>query len=451
MRRDSVLRSSPFRVAAAISGITALSMGAAGTVAWLQTTESLRGLYDDRVAAVFDTVAAAAREPDGNGIRELVSVFRFRKSESVPLVLWQPGDGGPASGNMPEIEVPPGWSFLSAAQLGRDGAGTYRVLSRAVAGGRLTLAELDDENDKAAAHVLQAIGWGLVASLTIGLGGGALVARQFRRRRQVFDDTLQAIGQGDLSARIPISAVQDDLDSLSVSINAALARLEGLVENIQQVAADIAHDLRTPLSRLNLRLESAIDKAAAQEDVEPDLLAAAASCREIADTFSAILSIAQIEAGARKEHFTQVDLAALLRRVVEFYEANAEEAGMTLACTVPDGPTPVMGEAELLTQVVVNLIENALRHCPAGTAIRASATADPRGVRLQVRDTGPGIPDGERAKVVRRFYRTDKGRSTAGSGLGLSLVKAIADLHGATLELGDAGPGLSVTLGFPPS
>ncbi|MCR8725727.1 sensor histidine kinase [Frigidibacter sp. ROC022] len=449
MRRDSVLRSSPFRAALAIGGITALSMGAAGSVAWLQLTKNLRGLYDDRVAAVFDTVAAAAREPDGDGIRELVAVYRFRVSEDVPLVLWQPDDGSPALGNMPAIDIPPGWSFLTAAQLGKPGDETYRVLSREVPGGRLTLAQLDAENARAAAHVLQAILWGILASLTIGLAGGALVARQVRQRRQVFDDTLQAIGRGDLSARIPISPAEDDLDALSVSINAALARLEALVENMQQVTADIAHDLRTPLSRLNLRLQSAIDKVAAGQDVEEDLQVAAASCTEIADTFSAILRIAQIEAGARKEQFADLDLAALLCGVTEFYEAAAEEAGMTLTCEVPEAPAMVFGERELLTQVAVNLIENAIRHCPAGTAIRCRVAADRAGVRLEVRDNGPGIPAAERDKVVRRFYRLDKSRNTTGSGLGLSLVHAIAELHGATLELGDAAPGLLVTLRFP--
>jgi signal transduction histidine kinase len=220
-----------------------------------------------------------------------------------------------------------------------------------------------------------------------------------------------------------------------------------LVEAMRQVSADIAHELRTPLNRLRIHIEQAARNAAVSAPVEDDLAAAIAQSETIDQTFSALLRIAQIEAGARREKFAPVDLAALLGDIGDVYSEVAEDAGQTLLCDMA-GAAWVMGDKELLTQTFANLIENAIRHCQTGNAITCKVRAEGNRVTASVADTGPGIPLAERELVLRRLYRLEKSRTTEGTGLGLSLVKAVADLHGAELALADAMPGLRVELQF---
>ncbi len=213
------------------------------------------------------------------------------------------------------------------------------------------------------------------------------------------------------------------------------------------MSSDIAHDLRTPLNRLRINLLEAAQKLASGENPEDDLTAALAQGETIDQTFTALLRIAQIEAGARREKFAPVDLAALVADVADVYANVAEDAGSSLAWET-HGPMWVMGDRELLTQTFANLIENAIRHCPPGTAIALAVQAEGEHVTASISDTGPGIPVAERDKVLRRLYRLEKSRTTEGTGLGLALVKAVTDLHGAKLILTDAAPGLRVIMQF---
>jgi signal transduction histidine kinase len=217
---------------------------------------------------------------------------------------------------------------------------------------------------------------------------------------------------------------------------------------MRQVSADIAHDLRTPLNRLRIWIEAAQVAEAGGRPAGADLAAALAESDALAQTFAALLRIAQVESGSPRARFVGLDLAAVVRSVAEVYEGVAAEAGMTLVCRA-ETPAPIVGDKELLTQVMANLIENALRHCSPGTAITCSVQVPGPSVIAAVADTGPGIPETERENVLRRLYRLEKSRSTEGSGLGLALVKAVAEVHDAELVLGDAGPGLVVTLRFP--
>jgi signal transduction histidine kinase len=227
-----------------------------------------------------------------------------------------------------------------------------------------------------------------------------------------------------------------------------VARIETLMDGLRQVSNDIAHDLRTPLSRLRQRLDAAGRAQPSLGDYEALVAQSIGDVDAILETFAAMLRIAEVEAASRTQGFAAVDLSELLNTVVEVYEPLASERAQTLTGRIAPGLV-VRGDRELLTQLVANLVQNALKHTPPGTRVTVDAATAAGAVEVVVTDTGTGIPEGERDKVFRRFYRLEASRGTAGSGLGLSLAAAIAGLHGATLALSDNAPGLRVTLGFP--
>ena len=238
------------------------------------------------------------------------------------------------------------------------------------------------------------------------------------------------------------------MDILAGDINGALERLSHLVEGMRQVSNDIAHELKSPLNRLKINLETARKKQAKGKAVSKELDASLKEADGINDTFAALLRIAQIESGTRKARFATVDLNEVMRDVTEVYTDVAQDAGMTLNFDPQAVAAPIWGDRDLLTQMSANLVENCIRHCQQGAAIMVVLDSDVKHSRLTITDNGPGIPQAERENVLRRLYRLEQSRTTPGSGLGLSLVKAIADLHGATLVLDDNHPGLRATLDF---
>ncbi|TNC49447.1 HAMP domain-containing histidine kinase [Rubellimicrobium rubrum] len=262
------------------------------------------------------------------------------------------------------------------------------------------------------------------------------------------ESVLDRVGEGDLTARMAVRG-SGDLARLAQGINSALVRLERVVEGMRQVSTDIAHDLRTPLGRLRFRIEAAAARATEGSRLAEDLDAALEESDTLDATFAALLRIAEIEAGARRARFAPLDLGEVLVRIVEAYEGVAEEAGQNLSLSL-SVTAPIHGDRDLLVQLFANLVENAIRHGPAGTRIECTVTQEGDCPQATLRDTGPGIPAAERELVLRRLYRLEKSRTSPGTGLGLALVKAVADLHGADLILADAGPGLRVTLRFPP-
>jgi len=289
--------------------------------------------------------------------------------------------------------------------------------------------------------IIQAFAWAGGLTLLLAIAGGAVLAMNFLRRIDQISRTSRAIMEGDLAARIPARGTNDEIDQLVTGLNAMLDRVQSLMIGLRQVSSDIAHDLRTPLGRLRQHLEQARDGATTTEAYATATEAAIAEADTLLETFSALLRIAQIEAGVRRGAFAPIDLSDVLRGVGEAYVASAEESGHALRLEIEDGVT-LTGDRQLLSLLVSNLIENALHHTLSGTTIRLVLNR----TAVHVIDNGPGIPADERDKVLDRFYRLDRSRSTPGSGLGLAMVKAIASLHGLSLQLGDARPGLDVAL-----
>ena len=250
---------------------------------------------------------------------------------------------------------------------------------------------------------------------------------------------------GDWSRRIPLTPINDDLSALARTFNRLFDRIEKLLLANKHVSADVAHDLRKPLAHVLRRLEAARLSDAPSNAIRSALDGSIAEIEAVLETFDALLRIGQIEAGARRAAFKPLDLAEIARDVVEAFQPAADEGGRTLAARL-DTPMPMLGDKELLTQMIANLLDNALRHTPQGVRIIVAGDRSPRGLRLTVEDNGPGVDSRDLPMIFQRFYRAEAARSSPGSGLGLSLVAAIAELHGLDCLASDSHPGLRVTL-----
>lgn len=295
--------------------------------------------------------------------------------------------------------------------------------------------------------VLHTFGWVLAATLFMALAGGIFLSNSFLGRMDAITKTCRAIMAGRLSDRIPDRGTRDEFDQLVRTINAMLDRISALMENVQQISGDIAHDLRTPLTRLRQSLETAHNDASNVDDYGSAVEQAIAESETILTTFSALLRIGQIESGAADIAFELVDLSELLAELGDIYRPPAEDSGHSLTTQIAPHLL-VSGDKALLTQLFANLVENAMNHSPPGGRITVALERRAGRLVASVCDAGPGIPAEERERVFRRFYRLERSRSTPGNGLGLSLVGAIARHHGAAISLADNHPGLRVDVIF---
>jgi signal transduction histidine kinase len=291
------------------------------------------------------------------------------------------------------------------------------------------------------------------ALLVFGGLGAFIVARRALARMDAMTATSQMIMAGDLSGRLPVSGSGDEIDRLAVSLNAMLVRIGELMQGMKEVSDNIAHDLKTPLTRLRNSAEQALVSGGSREQYRAALERTIEESDGLIRTFNALLLIARTEAGAGSDGFASVDVSALLADFVDMYEPAAEEAGGVLKVEVEDGLS-VHGSRELLGQVIANLIDNALKYgIPQNAALPPEITLTARTeagrLLISVADRGPGVPVDKRGKVVERFGRLDESRNKPGSGLGLSLASAVAHLHRGALRLDDNGPGLIVTLELP--
>jgi signal transduction histidine kinase len=290
---------------------------------------------------------------------------------------------------------------------------------------------------------------GAVAVLLIaGLLVGLIIRRELMSRVDSIRQTISAIIHGDLKHRLPTHLNDDELNTLSRTINGLLDQIELLVHGVRNVSNSIAHDLRTPLAELRSRLEELALMRPSSDETFAEIDGAVADVDRVIRIFDALLRLAEIDAGMRRSGFVSVDIAELASTAVEFYAPAAELKSISLNWH-SDGPTSVAGDPVLLAQALSNLIDNALKFAPEGGMIAVEVRRKDGAVQIAVTDDGPGIDDAEKLKVVERFYRGDASRGTPGVGLGLSLVQAVAKLHGSALELFDRNPGLHVVITIP--
>jgi signal transduction histidine kinase len=289
---------------------------------------------------------------------------------------------------------------------------------------------------------------GGLAIVLLGLAGAAISGVDAVRRIDAVTRAIQRIAGGDFSGRLPERGRTDDFDRLVHVVNGMLAEIERLMHEVKGVCDDIAHDLRTPLTRLLAGLERTRRRADSVEDYAAAVDDAMAETRAVLTTFTAMLRISEVENGARRAGFEPVDLSLVVADAVELYEPVAEEKGVRLRLVSEGGPAAMRGDPSLLFELVANLVDNAIKFAPRGGLVTVRSFVEGDTTGIEVSDTGPGIPWDEREAVIRRFYRTETSRNTPGSGLGLALVAAVARLHGMTLTIADAMPGCRIAVGF---
>ena len=290
--------------------------------------------------------------------------------------------------------------------------------------------------------------WALLVVLAMASFGALVVRSLFRRTLANVSVTAAAIAAGDFTQRVRLTGRGDEFDQLAETINDMLDRMARLMEGVREVSNAIAHDLRTPITRARARLEDAAAHAESVAELRGAIERATADLDGIVAVFQALLRIAEIEAGSRRSAFARCDIAPLLADVAELYGPVAEEKEISLSVEAPTGLL-VHGDRELIQQAVANLVDNAVKFSRPGDAVRITASVKPGGVEIAVADQGPGIPEADRLRATERFFRGEIARNTPGSGLGLALVQAVAQLHGGSLRLADAGPGLAAIIALP--
>lgn len=411
----------------------------------LVTQRTITRLVDQRIAGENMEVSGSDHPADPARVRALITLFSQRRDKGDVGFLLTGPKGHFIAGNVRLARVPPpGYSTLSAADH-IPGLTHGRAFTRDIGNGMIltTLAETEPIQNYNSARVrIYVLGFGSI--ILIVFGGivlfGTLISRRIREMRQ----TVDAIIDGNMRQRVPVDGSRSEFDQQARAFNRMLDRIAALMDGIANVSNDIAHDLRTPLGRLRgqlARLRREADTPAMREGLDQ----AIAQSDALLEMFAAILRIAEIEGGDRRAAFAALDLGALATEIGEMMApvAEAEEHRLEIG---PCPTIPIHGDRRLLSQAIINLIENGVRHTPPGSTIRVRAARSGDEAMLIVEDDGPGIPAERRADALRRFGRLDKARNRSGHGLGLSLVEAIARLHRGRLALEDAGPGLRAVL-----
>jgi signal transduction histidine kinase len=455
-----LIRTTAFKLTLVYLGIFVLF--AASLLAYFAL--NTRRLITEQITATVNGEVNGLSEQYGQGgLRRLVIVVDVRSrrpGSSLYLVTTPSGEG--LAGNVGSLEPGvldhPGWLETNYHRLEAPEGAEHRALVRVVQlpGGFHLLVGRDlDERERLFGIVVNAGQWSLALVIVLGLIGGFFVSRRVLSRIDAMTGTAQTIMAGDLSGRLPVAGTGDELDRLADNVNAMLERIEALMRGLKEVSDNIAHDLKTPLTRLRNRCEQALRSATGEASYRAALESTIAESDDLIRTFDALLMIARAESGQARDNMTEFDASEIARDVGELYEPVADEKGIVLKIDAP-AAAPVRGNRELVSQALANLIDNAIKYAgPSGRANGAPAEIvvragnDGERIAISVADRGPGIPDADRGRVVERFVRLEQSRSEPGSGLGLSLASAVARLHGGELKLEDNHPGLRTTIALP--
>jgi len=453
MRR--LLQTSIFRIALLYLLLLGVTLAVLLSFIYWSTAGLIERQTDETVQAEIRGLAEQYRD---EGLVRLMEVIARRSGpEGSPenVYLLTGPQLQPLAGNLTgwprDAVAEDGWMEVS---LGRqdDPSGTPHIIrGRAfeLAGGYHLFVGRDTvERGDFRGIVAGALAWSVLPALLLGLVGGALIARYSLSRVDAVRAASEDIVRGDLSRRVPLTGSGDEFDRLAGTINDMLARIETLMGGMRLVTDSLAHDLRSPLTRARSAIEMALRQHADAETYRQALEQTAAELETILRTFEALINIAQAEAGLNRLTLMGLDLSALARDLLEVYQPIAEEAGLELSGEIA-ADIVIHGHRQLLGQALANLLDNAIKYSAPGGRITLELAASEKGARLAVTDNGPGIPEEQRERVLQRFVRLDDSRGTPGSGLGLSLVAAVAKLHDVELKLLGNEPGLKVTLDFP--
>ncbi len=424
-----------------------------------------RRLITEQITRTVDAeITGLSEQYNQGGIRRLVFIIDSRArrpGSSLYLVATPTGDG--LAGNVgllgEGVLEQTGWTETVYRRLDDPEGTEHHALVRVFqlpSGFRLLVGRDLDERERLYDVILGAGQWSIALVIVLGLAGGFFVARRVLQRVDAMTETSRTIMAGDLSGRLPTAGSDDELDRLAVNLNVMLERIEALMRGFKEVSDNIAHDLKTPLTRLRNRAEEALRTGKGESDYRAALESTIEESDELIRTFNALLMIARAESGQASTPMTEFDAAEIARGVGELYDPLADDKGLTLRIEAGDN-LAARGNRELVTQALANLVDNAIKYArphkldasgtPADVLVEARREGDH--IALSVSDRGPGIASADRGRAVQRFVRLEQSRSEPGSGLGLSLASAVAHLHGGELRLEDNGPGLKATLVLP--
>ena len=432
-----------------------------GYFAW-----NTRRLITEQITQTVDAeITGLAEQYRQGGIRRLVLIVDSRSrrpGSSLYLVTTPAGEG--LAGNVGSLATGvlerPGWSETAYRRLDDpDGGAEHHALVRVFqlpGGFRLLVGRDLEERERLRDIVLAAGRWSVAIVIVLGAAGGLFVTRRVLKRVDAMTETTRKIMEGDLTGRLPIAGTGDELDRLADNLNVMLERIEALMHGLKEVSDNIAHDLKTPLTRLRNRCEEALRLAEDESQYRAALESTIEESEALIRTFNALLMIARAESGQARDDMTEFDAAEIARGVGELYEPLADEKGIQLRVEAP-AAAPVHGNRELISQALANLVDNAIKYGSpdrgrvngVGAKIVVKAAGERERILLTVADGGRGIPEADRGRAVERFVRLEQSRSQPGSGLGLSLASAVARLHGGELRLEDNHPGLKTVISLP--
>jgi len=424
-----------------------------------------RRLITEQITSTVESeIRTLSEQYEQGGLRRLFGIVRVRSlrpGSSLYLVTTPNGEGlaGNISALEPGVLEQPGWHETTYRRLEApgtpEGAEHHALVNVIQLGGFHVLVGRDlEERERLYGIIGNAGRWSFALVVVLGLVGGFFVSRRVLSRIDAMTGTAQVIMAGDLAGRLPVAGTGDELDRLADAVNAMLDRIVALMHGLSEVSDNIAHDLKTPLTRLRNRCEEALRGSTSEADYRAALENTINESDELIRTFDALLMIARAESGHARDNMTEFDAAEIARDVGELYEPLAEEKGLALKVDAA-AAAPVRGNRELVSQALANLVDNAIKYAapskfngnPAEIVVKAGSEGER--IVLSVEDRGPGIPEADRGRVVERFVRLEQSRSEPGSGLGLSLASAVARLHGGELKLEDNHPGLKSTIALP--
>jgi signal transduction histidine kinase len=464
MRLPRIFRTTTFRMTLLFLAVFAMSAAAFLFYAWFATAGEVTRRADAEITREMDSLEAVYRRGGADALNQ--ALIERAGGERPFLYLLLDKDGKRMTGSIAESPVDdpgPGetWAGFSVTDIDMDGGEIKRPargLQQRLEGGETLFVGADvGESRGFVSGIVNAL-WGAGALvIVLGLAGGAIVSRNVSRNMAGLTDTVAAVRGGDLKARARIRGVQDEYDELAEGLNEMLDRLERSMGGLRHAGDAIAHDLRSPLTRLRARMESAlIEVEAGKGDPKQALVQALDDADGVLSTFNAVLAIARLQAAGQAPDQTHFDPGQLAADIAELYEPLCEDKGLDFKAELTPQLT-VKAARPILTQALANIIDNAIKYTPPGGAVMLRVRRRSSGeIEFSVTDTGPGVPEEHRARVVQRFVRLENSRSEPGSGLGLSLVAAVAEAHGGRLELDEgpgeyngSGPGLRVALVLP--
>jgi signal transduction histidine kinase len=458
-----LIRTTAFRLTLAYLFLFALfAASLLGYFAW-----NTRRMITEQIAETVNSeLSELTGRYDRGGLRGLVAAVEgraLRPGANLYLVTTPQGQGvaGNVASLAPGVMDKPGWAETFYKRLEETDTKRHFALvkvTQLTGGFRILVGRDLEERRRLFAIVAKAAQWSVLIVVVLGLGGGVFVARRVLRRIDAMTGTTQRIMAGDLSERLPVGRSGDEIDRLAENLNAMLERIEALMAGLKEVSDNIAHDLKTPLTRLRNRAEEALAKSSNEGEYRAALERTIDESDGLIRTFNALLMIARAESGQARDNMTDFDAAEVAHGIHELYEPLAEDKGLILEVAA-DAAT-LHGNRELVSQALANLVENAIKYgqpvapradhdAAKSPDILIEARRDGDNVLLSVTDHGPGIPEADRQHAVERFVRLEASRTQPGSGLGLSLASAVATLHGGDLRLADSQPGLRVTLVIP--